>query len=67
MTVLPAGLIGRWGLDDGTGTVALNSVLGRPNGSLLPRQRSAAAAGAPGVGRRRFGVYGGHAAGRQRA
>ena len=36
MTVLPAGLIGRWGLDDGTGTVALNSVLGRPNGSLLP-------------------------------
>src|SRR6185295_7942877 len=29
-------LLGRWGLDDGTGTTAVNTVVGAPNGSLLP-------------------------------
>jgi len=28
------GLIGRWGLNDGTGTTAANSIAGRPNGIL---------------------------------
>ena len=28
------GLIARWGLDEGSGTVANNSVAGRPNGTL---------------------------------
>src|SRR5207237_8412250 len=36
ITTPVANLIGRWGLDDGTGTTALNSIPGQPNGSLLP-------------------------------
>lgn len=30
------GLIGRWGLNEGTGTTASNSISGRPNGTLAP-------------------------------
>src|SRR5215216_6221036 len=30
------GLIGRWGLNENTGTVANNSIAGRPNGTLTP-------------------------------
>lgn len=30
------GLIGRWGLDEGSGVTAANSVAGRPNGALMP-------------------------------
>jgi len=30
------GLIARWGLNDGSGTVATNSIGGAPNGNLLP-------------------------------
>src|SRR5690606_1370523 len=29
-----AGLIGRWGLNENTGTIATNSVAGNPNGTL---------------------------------
>ncbi len=36
MLIPPAGLLGRWGLDDASGLVALNSA-GAINGSLLPR------------------------------
>jgi hypothetical protein len=30
------GLLGRWGLNDGTGTTAVNSIAGSPNGTLMP-------------------------------
>ena len=30
------GLAGRWGLDEGTGLIAANSVVGGPNGTLVP-------------------------------
>lgn len=33
-TETATGLLGRWGLNDGTGTTALNSISGSPNGSL---------------------------------
>jgi hypothetical protein len=29
------GLIGRWGLNEGSGTAAVNSIAGRPNGTLM--------------------------------
>ena len=45
------GLIGRWGLNEGTGLTAVNSVVGRPNGTLTNGPTSGFASGPNATGR----------------